>query len=162
MNKHELRQEKRIGFGLHCWHRGQSFVELAIGVGTLSLLLLLACDFGRMYYTYVTVSNAARSGAQFGAESLINAANSSGIISAVDNDTSNIMLASGSPTVSQCTCVSTATTVSICPTSYDCSDNPGATYVTVTVAAPFTTLGKYPGLSNPVTLSSTTEMQVLQ
>lgn len=162
MNKQECRRQKRTGFGLGSWHKGQGFVELAVSMSILSLLLLLACDFGRMFYAYITVSNAARSGAQFGAMSLINAANKNGIISAVTNDSSNITLASGSPAVSQCTCISTATTVKICGASYNCSDNPGATYVTVTVATPFSTLLNYPGLPNPITLTKTAEMQVLE
>ena len=162
MNKQEGRRQTRFSFGLHSWHKGQGFVELAVSMVLLSLLLLLACDFGRMFYAYVTVSNAARSGAQFGAQSVINAANSNGIKSAVTNDSSNITLASGSPAVSQCTCISTATVVAQCASSYNCSDNPEATYVTVTVATPFTTLGSYPGLPNPITLTKTAEMQVLQ
>jgi len=80
----------------------------------------------------------------------------------VSNDASNIALSSGSPSVSQCTCISTATTVPICSSSYNCTDNPGATYVTVSVSAPFHTLGKYPGLANPIVLSGTAKMQVMQ
>ncbi len=162
MNKREYRRQKRFGLALQRWHRGQSYVELAFSMFFLTTLLLLACDLGRIFYTYVTVSDAARAGAQFGSESLTTAANASGIKSAVLNDASNISLTSGSPTISQCTCVSTATTVSICPSAYDCSDNPGATYVTVTVSASLSTFGRYPGLSNPVTLTRTAEMQVLQ
>jgi Flp pilus assembly protein TadG len=162
MNKQENRRQTRFSFGLHSWHKGQSAAELAVGMTVVSLLLVLACDFGRMFYTYVTVSDAARAGAQFGAQSLVNAANSSGIKSAVSNDASNISLASGSPTVSQCTCVGTATVVAQCASSYNCSTNPAATWVTVSVSSKFTTLVTYPGLSNPVTLTKTAEMEVLQ
>lgn len=162
MNKQEGRRQKRFSFGLHSWHKGQSAAELAVGMTILSVLLVLACDFGRMFYTYVAVSDAARAGAQFGAQSLVTAANTSGIEAAVANDAANISLASGSPTVSQCTCVSTATVVAVCDASYNCSTNPGATWVTVSVSAPFTTLVGYPGLPNPVTLTKTAQMQVLQ
>jgi Flp pilus assembly protein TadG len=162
MNKQQSRRQKRFGFRLHWWQKGQSAVELAVSMTVLSFLLVLACDFGRMFYTYVTVSDAARAGAQFGAQSLVTAANVSGIKAAVSSDASNISLASGSPTVSQCTCVSTATVVAICGASYNCSTNPGATWVTVSVSSSFKTLVKYPGLSNPVTLTKTAEMQVFQ
>jgi len=164
MNKQEGRHQTRFSFGLHSRHKGQSAVELAASMTLLSILLVLACDFGRMYYAYVAVSDAARAGAQFGAQSLVTAAYADGIKLAVTNDAANISLASGSPIVSQCTCVSTADPkiVKQCASSYNCSDNPGATWVTVSVSAPFTTLLSYPGLSNPVTLSKTAEIQVLQ
>jgi Flp pilus assembly protein TadG len=162
MNKQDGRRQTRFSFGLHSRHKGQSAVELAIGMGILSLLLLLASDFGRMYYTYVTVADAARAGAQFGAQSVVTAANASGIAAAVANDAGNISLASGSPTVSQCTCNTTAKIVAQCSSSYNCSTNPVATWVTVSVRAPFTTIMAYPGLSNPVTLTSTAQMEVLQ
>src|SRR5216684_4246793 len=108
MNKQDGRRQTQFSFGLHSRHKGQSAVELAASMGILSLLLVLACDFGRMYYTYVTVSDAARAGAQFGAQSLVTAANVPGITAAVTNDAADISLASGSPTVSQCTCSSVA------------------------------------------------------
>jgi len=131
-------------------------------MAALSLLVLVTTDFGRMFYTQISVNAAARAGVQYGAQSLVNAADTAGITAAVHNDASNITLRSGSPTVSQCTCVSTSTTVAICSSSYNCSDNPGATYVTVAVSAPFTTLGRYPGLANPVILTETAKMQVMQ
>ena len=162
MNKQEDRRQTRFSFGLNSRHNGQSGVELAASMAILSLLLLLASDFGRMYYTYVTVSDAARAGAQFGAQSVVTAANASGIAAAVTSDAGNISLASGSPTVSQCTCISTAKIVAQCSTSYNCTTNPFATWVTVIVSAPFTTLVRYPGLPNPVTLTSTAQMEVLE
>jgi Flp pilus assembly protein TadG len=142
--------------------KGQSSAELAVAMLVLSVLVLVTSDFGRMFYTQITVDAAARAGVQYGSQSLVNAADTSGITSAVANDSSNITQSSGSPTVSQCTCISSSTTVAQCSSSYHCSDNPGATYVTVTVSAPFTTLGVYPGLPNPVTLTGTAEMQVMQ
>ena len=162
MNKQAVRRQKRSWFGLHSRHKGQSAVELAGSMAILSILLVLACDFGRMFYAYVAVSDAARAGAQFGAQSLVTAANVPGIRAAVTNDSTNISLASGSPSITQCTCVSTSTVVGICASSYNCSTNPGATWVTVSVSSPFRTLLRYPGLSNPVTLSKTAQIQVLQ
>ena len=148
--------------GVRSRPRGQSFVELAGGMAVLSILLLVTADFSRMFYTEISVKAAARAGVQYAVQSLANAADTTGITAAVSNDASNIALSSGSPTVSQCTCISTATTVPICASSYNCTDNPGATYVTVSVSAPFHTMGNYPGLSNPIVLSGTAKMQVMQ
>jgi len=46
--------------------RGQSVVEFALILPVLLLILLGTIDFGRLYYSYVTVANAARVGAEYG------------------------------------------------------------------------------------------------
>ena len=48
---------------------GQSLVELALMLPLLMLILLGAVDFGRVYYTQVAISNAARVGAEFAIDS---------------------------------------------------------------------------------------------
>lgn len=45
--------------------RGQSIVEFAILAPVLMLILLLAVDFGRLFFTYIAVNNAAREGAAY-------------------------------------------------------------------------------------------------
>ncbi len=47
--------------------RGQSLVELAFMFPILLLILSGALDLGRAYYAYITVTNAAREGARYGA-----------------------------------------------------------------------------------------------
>ncbi len=47
--------------------RGQAVVEFALVVPVLVLLLLITIDFGRAFFTYVQVNNAAREGAAYGA-----------------------------------------------------------------------------------------------
>jgi Flp pilus assembly protein TadG len=49
--------------------RGQTLVEFALILPVFMLLLLIAIDFGRMFFTYVQVNNAAREGAHYGAKS---------------------------------------------------------------------------------------------
>lgn len=48
-------------------HRGQAVAELTIILPVFVLLLLVALDFGRMFFSYIEVSNAAREGASYGA-----------------------------------------------------------------------------------------------
>ena len=48
--------------------RGQALVELAIVMPILALLLVMAIDFGRAFYTYIAVGNAAREGAAYAAQ----------------------------------------------------------------------------------------------
>jgi Flp pilus assembly protein TadG len=47
--------------------RGQSLVEFALIVPVFLILLLMAVDFGRLFFTYIQVSNAAREAAAYGA-----------------------------------------------------------------------------------------------
>ena len=47
--------------------RGASLVEMALVMNLLFLFLVGVADFGRAFYTYITIANAAREGARFGA-----------------------------------------------------------------------------------------------
>jgi Flp pilus assembly protein TadG len=46
--------------------RGQGLLEFALVILTLVLVMIGIIDFGRMYFTYATVANAAREGARYG------------------------------------------------------------------------------------------------
>jgi len=46
--------------------RGQALVELAILLPILLVILLGVIDFGRVFYAYVTITNASREGARYG------------------------------------------------------------------------------------------------
>ncbi len=48
--------------------RGQAIVELALVTPAMLILLLLAVDFGRLFFTFVAVNNAAHEGAFYAAE----------------------------------------------------------------------------------------------
>lgn len=69
--------------------RGQSLVELAFMFPVLLLILSGAIDLGRAYYAYVTLTNAAREGARYGASNPIDAngnLNTSGIAAKAVNE----------------------------------------------------------------------------
>jgi Flp pilus assembly protein TadG len=141
------------------WRRGQSAVELALVTPILIVLLLVAADFGRVFYTSIAVNNAARAAAQYGSSSIVTAADAAGMTAAARTDGWTSL----SATASQCTC-QISTTVTECTTiaSTYCTNNPTATYVLVTVTAPFTTLVTYPGLPSSITLTGHAIMQVQQ
>ena len=48
-------------------YRGQALVEFTLLVPILLLLVVVAVDFGRLFFTYVEVNNAAREGVAYGA-----------------------------------------------------------------------------------------------
>jgi len=148
----------------HEWSGGQSIVEFAVAVGVLSLILVVAADFARVFYFSIAVNNAARAGAQYGSQTVITAANSSGMTTAATTDGSNIPGLSA--TASQCTCEPQASPPPIEPctsiSSTYCAANSTATFVTVNTSAPFTTIVHYPGLPNSFTLKGKAVMQVEQ
>lgn len=133
-------------------------VELAIALPVLVLLLLAAADFGRLFYVWIGVNNAARAGAQYGSQTLTNAANTTGMKLAATTDGSNI---SGlTAAASQCTCVS-GTSVTVCSGSaYNCTNAPHATYIEVDTQATFHTIVSYPGIPSSITIKGQAIMQV--
>jgi Flp pilus assembly protein TadG len=143
----------------HRWRLGQSAVEFALAVPVLALLLVAAADFGRVFFYSIAVNNAARAGAQYGSQSVIAAANPSGMATAAVTDGADIPGIAA--TASQCTCESPAGTVKACAASY-CGANGSATFVEVDTSATFTTLVNYPGLTNSFTLTGKAIMQVQQ
>jgi Flp pilus assembly protein TadG len=159
MNRHGSHRQKRRGYWGR-WRSGQSAVELALMFPVVALFLVIAADFGRLFYTNVGLRGAARAGAQYGSQSVVTAADSSGMIAAAQQDGSTI--AGLSATANQCTCES-GSSVTACATSYSstyCTNNPQATYVIVKAQASFHTLVTYPGVPSTLTLSGQAVMQV--
>src|SRR5664280_2225335 len=52
--------------------RGQALVEFAFVVPLMLFVLLIAIDFGRLFFTYIQRSNAAREGAAYGSMNPMN------------------------------------------------------------------------------------------
>ena len=139
--------------------RGQSYVELAFALPVLAVILVVAADFGRLFYTYLGVINAARAAAQYGSNSVITAADSTGMVAAAKQDGANI--SNLTITASQCTCGTATASISACSSSY-CTDDPQVNYIIVNAQAPFSTITKYPGVPSSTTLKSQAVMQVQQ
>jgi Flp pilus assembly protein TadG len=158
MNKHRRQLNDPKKRRSYRGPKGHSMAEMAAILPVLALLLLAATDFGRLYYTGIEVANAARAGAQYGSQSLIAAADFTGMASAAKTDASN--LSSLSASAKQCTCMS-STTVAACPATY-CSANPQATFVEVDTSTTFSTLIKYPGVPSKMTLAGKAVMRVEQ
>jgi Flp pilus assembly protein TadG len=159
MNSHRSNRkvpETRLRF----WAaRGQSYVELAFALPALAIVLVVAADFGRLFYTYVEVINAARAAAQYGSNSVVTAADSTGMIAAAKQDGVNI--ANLTVTASQCTCGTATASVPACSSNY-CTNDPQGNYVVVNAQAPFNTITKYPGVPSSITLKGQAVMQVQQ
>lgn len=127
--------------------RGQSLVEFALLLPLLLIIALGVFDFGRVYFAYVSVTNAARNGAQYASVSTERAGDLDGIRGAALADTENLLNTS--------------------PTNPDVSaetglDSQGKTYASVTVSYTFETLFPWPGIPDSVDMERTVRMRVAE
>jgi Flp pilus assembly protein TadG len=132
--------------------QGTSLLELAFLLPILILLLLGVIDVGRYAELSIRAANAARAGAQYGAQSLADANDWQGIGQAVRDDaptmapnSSIVCYCSGSPCNPANPCVAPNTEIQ---------------YVSVTVKGAFTPLFPYPGLPSFPNVSSTAQMRI--
>jgi PKD repeat protein len=111
---------------------GQSVVEFALVVPVFIFLLLMAVDFGRLFFSYVQVTNAAREGAAYAAAAPTDTV---GIQARALQETSVQGQAGEHPLVVTASCANTA------GASMACANAPGGTgkgnTVTVHVEEPF-------------------------
>jgi Flp pilus assembly protein TadG len=134
---------------------GQTVVELALLLPVLLLLLIGLIEIGRYAYFDILISNAARAGAQYGAQSLIQAADVAGIRTAAQNDGLAAMTITS---LQECGC--NAGALGGCPTGGVCPLP--LVYVKVTATDTYNSLFSYPGLPASMTLTSTVTMRVSQ
>jgi|ERR1700691_2576381 Flp pilus assembly protein TadG len=159
MNSHHSGEETG-GRRQRLWAaHGQSYVELAFVIPVLATILVVAADFGRLFYTYVEVINAARAGAQYGSNSVITAADFTGMSTAAKQDGADVP--NLTVTATQCTCGTPTAFIPACASNY-CTNNPQGNYVVVNASVPFSTIVKYPGVPSSITLTSQAVMQVQQ
>jgi Flp pilus assembly protein TadG len=157
---------RRIGMGAGAGavrdSSGQSLVELALILPVFVLLILGAVEFGQLAYAAIEVSNAARAGVQYGAQSGATAADIGGMESAAINDGSNVSGLSATAT-EFCSCSNAASTPVACSTAATACPANGAralTYVQVDTTATVTPMVHYPGLSSGFTLNGQAIMRV--
>jgi Flp pilus assembly protein TadG len=135
---------------------GQTVVELALLLPLLLVLLIGVIELGRYAYFDILISNAARAGAQYGAQSLIQAADAAGIKAAAHNDGLAAMTVT---TQQECTCISGSTPAPGCA-ALGCPRP--VVYVVVTATDTYDSLFSFPPLPPQLTLSSTVKMRVSQ
>jgi Flp pilus assembly protein TadG len=139
---------------------GQALLEVALVTPLLLLLAVGIIEIGRYAYYSILVADAARAGAQYGAQNLATAADSAGIRAAAENDGQN--LAPLNVTVQQ-ECGCTGSSIGgACPATTCASPNHALVYVKVTVSGKFNSLFKYPGIPSSITCDSTELMRVAQ
>jgi Flp pilus assembly protein TadG len=140
----------------HSPRSGQTVVELAMLLPLLLVLCVGVIEIGRYAYFDILIANAARAGAQYGAQSLIQAADLNGITAAAQNDGLNGMTVTA---IQECGCP--GGTPGACPTTAPCAQQ---VYVQVTASDTYNSLFGFRWLPVPtqLNLSSTVTMRVSQ
>lgn len=142
--------------------RGQALVELALLMPIFILLILGAAEFGRLAYAAIEVSNAARAGVAYGAQTHITASDGAGMTAAALADAPNVSTISVSSVSNFCVC-STGGSLT-CTNALASCPSPARVieYVQVNTTANVNPLIHVPGLPNTFTLHGQAIMRVLQ
>jgi Flp pilus assembly protein TadG len=151
--------------------KGQAFVELALVLPVFMMLLVGVVVVGRLAYASIEVSNAARAGAAYAAQTSTTAADSTNITLAAKQDGSNIISSdlTVTPTYS-CSCESNTGTIASLNSCSSADANlttcGGTSRIVVVVqvntSAPVGTLFHLPGIPSTVTLRGQAIMKVQQ
>ena len=132
--------------------RGGALVELAVVLPVLVLIAIGVMDYGRVYYTSVTVANAARAAAEWGAYARTGSYTSYTDIQNFGNlegaDAGSVTITTNPPL---CRCSPTGSSVS-CTTSCGGYGAPQV-YVTASATKTVALILRYPGLPANVTIS---------
>lgn len=143
---------------------GASLIEIALLSPIFILLLVGGTELARLAYADVEVSNAARAGVAYAAQSLTTAADTSAIEAAATQDAPTVTDLVVATPVIFCSCWNPAsgTSTGAC-TNYACSGSSHAVdYVQVNTSAAVSTLFHYPGIPATVTLHGQAIMRIEQ
>lgn len=163
--------------------RGSAFVELALVLPILTLVLIGAAELGRMAYFAIEVSEAARAGVAYGAQGSTPAVDFAGITAAAKKsaaDVPSLSVTATDPCVCETVTSSTGTVVTtplfdscdgataaaeqaLCsPIAAAGTRNIVVNYVQVSTSATVSTMFNYPGIPSSFTLTGFAKMRVIQ
>ena len=136
---------------------GAALVEMAVVMPLLLVMALGAGDFGRLMYTAITLSHAARAGAAYGAQGNGHAGDGPGIVQAAEDEAQDIV-----PIVvaAQRVCECTGGAVVSCTTASCGGYGAPRAFVEVTVTRTFSTVVPFPGVPSSVPLSRTARVRL--
>lgn len=127
---------------------GSALVETAAVLPLLITILIGGAEFARVAYAAIEVANAARAGAQYGAQNGFTASDSTGIANAAAADAANLP---GLATTSSYTCICSDGSSSTCQPT-DCANSKIEQTLTVNTQATVDPLIHLPGLPTTYTL----------
>jgi Flp pilus assembly protein TadG len=134
--------------------RGASFIELALMMPLLSLLLVGVIDMGRAFYLSIEVNDAARAGAQYAFQNSATEKDNAGITTAATSDAPDVPGITLTPApVHGCMCSDGTNQSANCTTTPTC--NAGSrvvNYVNVNTRATYTPIFTWPGVPSSITI----------
>jgi len=137
---------------------GSALVEVAIGVTICITMVLGAAELGRVAYAGIEVSDAARAGVQYGAQSRTNAADLANVTAAATQDAPDVK---GMTATASYFCVCSNGNSSTCAVT-DCSTSRIIEYVQVNTTATVDPQIYIPGLPKSYKLTGKAVMRVEQ
>lgn len=140
-------------------NRGHAFVELALLMPVFTLLIVGSAEFARLAFAGIEVADAARAGAEYGAQNHGTAQNTSGMQSAATNDSPNVTNITATASTF-CTC-SDGTSITCANAAANCSARI-IEYVQVNTSAVVNPTFHIPGLPSTYTLKGEAAMRVEQ
>jgi Flp pilus assembly protein TadG len=155
--------KKRNRFHLLRDEHGASLLEMAFVLPLFLLLLFGAVDFGRAYYLSMEIAGAAHAAAMYGAQSVTNMTDTTGMENVAKDDAPNVPnLSVGTPTYGcECATDTTGSTYSAsCSTPPTCSGNNEVYRVNVTVTGTYTPIFPWPKIPSSMTLSNSASMRL--
>ena len=148
--------------------RGASAVELAVSIPVLVVILVGAIDFGRVFYTAMGLTNAARAGAQYGSQNNVKSTDTAGMQSTAQTSAQNDLGTITAAASQTCGCVPnspanenyavSAPTPNTCLGT--CSSGHLVVFVTVTASKVLSTLALYPGIPRTLTINRASRVRV--
>jgi len=145
---------------------GQAFIELALTLPVLFIILLGSAEFARLLYAGIEVSNAARAGAAYASQNIITASDSTGTQTAAVNDGSDIGLVkpTGLAATLNTLCTCSDGTAATCANAATLCISPAhiREYVQVTTTATMNPIIHVPNLPATYSLQGYSQMQVIQ
>jgi Flp pilus assembly protein TadG len=138
---------------------GQALVELTVGISVFVLLLVGVAEFGTVAYSAIEVSNAARAGVQYGAQSRTTAADTTGMQNAATQDAHDLSALISATASKSCTCANGNASTCL---NTDCSGSRIVELVTVNTTATVTPAYHVPLVPQSFTLTGKAVMRVHQ
>jgi Flp pilus assembly protein TadG len=143
---------------------GAALVELGLLLPVMMLLVVGAVDFGRLYFEYIEVVNAAHAGAEYGS---INSTDTSGMSTAATQSAPDVSGLTVPTKAYGCECSDGTSYSASCTTVPTCTASAGpparstnVVYrVEVTTQATWTPLMPWPGVPSSLTLTNTAYMR---
>ena len=149
----------------HGARNGLAIVELAFLILLLMLILMGLIDFARVFYAAVTISDAARAGAQYGSQTNGHTQDKAGMTTAAEEDSVNLVDGITVTASSYCRCQGSPVRINCitetCPCiTADCPERVPQLYVEVQAQHLFETLTQIPLLPKSVGLNQVTTIRV--